>query len=193
MDDKKQQVITSLVVDLLSQLDPNAKREGLQETPKRVAKAWGHWTQGYEKEKDLDSIFKVFEDGGEGYEGMVVCSPIPFYSHCEHHLAPFFGTATVAYIPNGRVVGLSKLSRVVDVYAQRLQVQERLTVQIADCIDRHLKPVGVGVFLTARHLCMESRGINRQGIHTHTTVLRGAMRTDAATRAEFLRLTSLQT
>ena len=119
---------------------------------------------------------------------MIVVKDIPFYTHCEHHLAPFFGTATVAYVPNGRIVGLSKLSRVVDAFARRLQVQERLTNQIADALQEHLAPLGVGVVITARHLCIESRGVRQQGSQTITSALRGVMRTSSSARSEFLAL-----
>lgn len=159
-------------------------REGLTDTPDRVAKAWEHWTKGYDQ--DAEKILKVFEDGGEGYDEMVVVKDIPVYSKCEHHLADIFGTATVAYIPNGKIVGLSKLSRLVDMFARRLQVQERLTVQIAEALDYHLKPTGVGVVIRARHMCMESRGICQQGHHTATSALRGAIKDQPAARAEFL-------
>jgi GTP cyclohydrolase I len=119
---------------------------------------------------------------------MVVVKDIPFYTHCEHHMTPFFGTATVAYIPDGKIVGLSKLARVVDAFARRLQVQERLTNQIADALQDNLKPKGVGVVVTARHLCMESRGIQQQGHETITSALRGVMRDLPEARAEFLNL-----
>jgi GTP cyclohydrolase I len=118
----------------------------------------------------------------------VTVRDIPIYSHCEHHLAPIFGTVTISYIPNGRIVGLSKLSRLADMYARRLQVQERLTDQIADALFEHLEAKGVGVVIKARHMCMESRGICQQGHHTVTTALRGAMKDEPDTRAEFLRL-----
>lgn len=164
--------------------DPN--RGGLEETPKRVAKAWAHWTSGYGK--DAASLLKVFEDGADGCDEMVIVKDVPFYTHCEHHMAPFFGTASVAYIPDGRIVGLSKISRVVDMYARRLQVQERLTNQIADALNEHLRPTGVGVVVRARHLCMESRGICQQGHHTITSALRGVLKTDEKARAEFMAL-----
>lgn len=163
-------------------------REGLQETPARVTKAWEHWTSGYAV--DIPAIFKTFEDGGEGYDEMVVVRDIPLYSKCEHHLADIFGTASVAYIPNGRVVGLSKLSRLVDAFARRLQVQERLTAQIADAMQEHLQPLGCGVIVRARHMCMESRGICQQGHHTITSALRGALKTQPDARAEFMKLAS---
>lgn len=163
-----------------------AFRPGLEETPERVAKAWEFWTRGYRE--DPAKILKVFEDGGEAYDQMVVVADIPVYSKCEHHLADIFGRASVAYIPNGRIVGLSKLSRLVDCFARRLQVQERMTQQIADALWDHLKPKGVGVVIKARHMCMESRGICQQGHHTVTSALHGAIRDEPETRAEFLRV-----
>lgn len=172
------------IFQMLRILDPEPMREGLKGTPMRVMEAWKHWTEGY----DIDpaKLLTSFEDGAENYNEMIIVKNIPFYSHCEHHLAPFFGTATVAYIPLYKIVGLSKISRLVDAFARRLQVQERMTVQIADSIMGHLEPMGVGVFIKARHLCMESRGVCQQGHYTETTALRGVMRQDAAARAEFL-------
>lgn len=161
-------------------------REGLQETPDRVAKAWEFWTSGYSR--SVGDVLKTFEDGAEGVDEMVVVKDVPFYTHCEHHMAPFFGTATIGYIPNGKVVGLSKLSRVLDIFARRLQVQERLTCQVADALMEHLQPKGSAVVLKARHLCMESRGVCQQGHHTITSALRGAFKDEPDTRAEFLRL-----
>ena len=163
-----------------------ATREGLQETPDRVAKAWDFWTSGYDQ--NAAEILKVFEDGAEGYDEMVVVKDIPIYSHCEHHLAAIFGTATVAYIPDGRIVGLSKLSRLADMHARRLQVQERLTNDIAEDLWTHLRPRGVGVLIRARHMCMESRGVCQQGHHTITTALRGVFKDQSETRAEFMAL-----
>lgn len=173
-----------LLVDLERVPQGEQLREGLQETPERVAKAWEFWTRGYGT--NPAEILKTFEDGAQAYDEMVLVKDIPLYSKCEHHLADIFGTACVAYIPDGRVVGLSKLSRLVDCFARRLQVQERMTAQIADAIDTHLKPKGVGVLIRARHMCMESRGICQQGHHTVTSALRGAMRDQPAARAEFL-------
>ena len=131
-------------------------------------------------------MLKTFDDGAElcGDE-MVIVRNVELYSHCEHHMAPFFGHAHVAYIPDKRIVGLSKLARVVDVFARRLQVQERLTNQIANVIDETLQPKGVGVMITAKHFCMCSRGVNKQASDTVTSALRGALRNDAAARAEF--------
>lgn len=157
-------------------------REGIQETPARFAKAWKHWTSGYNE--DPAALLKSFEEGN--YHEMVIVKDIPLYSKCEHHLADIFGTASVAYIPNGRVVGLSKLSRLVNVFARRLQVQERLTWQIAEALhESPLSPLGVGVRLRCRHMCMESRGICQQGHHTVTTALRGVLK-QGEPRAEFL-------
>jgi GTP cyclohydrolase I len=160
-------------------------RGGLEETPARVAKAWRFWTKGYNE--DPASILKTFEDGAQGCNEMVLVRDIPIYSHCEHHLAAIFGKATIAYIPDGRIVGLSKLNRLADCFARRLQVQERLTNQIADALVEHLKPKGVGVIVTARHMCMESRGVCQQGHDTVTSALRGVM-LEGTPRAEFLAL-----
>jgi GTP cyclohydrolase I len=181
-----QKMLEEATYDLLSYLPDDEKRPGLLETPKRVAKAWAFWTGGYDQKPE--EILKVFEDGAEGSDEMVVVRDIPLYSKCEHHLADIFGHVDIAYIPNGKVVGLSKLSRVVDVYARRLQVQERLTNQIADALYKHLDAIGVGVVVRARHMCMESRGIRQQGHHTVTSALRGVIREDASARAEFLQL-----
>lgn len=178
--------LPATVEHLLRNLVPDFGREGLEETPIRVAKAWQFWTKGYQE--DPAAIMKVFEDGAEDCDEMVLVKNIPFYSHCEHHLAPIIGKAHVAYIPNGKIVGLSKLNRVVDVFARRLQVQERLTNQIADAIVDNLNAQGVGVIIEARHMCMESRGVCQQGHTTITSALRGVMRTDPATRAEFMSL-----
>jgi GTP cyclohydrolase I len=179
------------IVRLLEFIGDNPKREGLKDTPARVAAAWKTWGAGYDA--DVAEVLRgehggSFADGGERYDEMVLVRDIPFYSHCEHHLAPFFGTADIAYIPqlNGRIVGLSKLSRLLDVFARRLQVQERLTVQVADALVEHLKPKGAAVTIRARHLCMESRGIGKQGHETVTRALRGVFKDDAAARAEFL-------
>lgn len=174
------------IVRLLQYVGEDPSRGGLHETPTRVAKAWKFWTSGYQK--DPSQILKTFEDGAEGCDEMVIVKDIPFYTHCEHHLAPFFGTATVAYIPNGKVVGLSKISRIVDLFARRLQVQERLTNQVADTIFNGLEAKGVGVVIKARHLCMESRGLCQQGHHTITSALRGVLKDKPDARAEFMAL-----
>lgn len=174
------------IVRLLQYIGENPERGGLEETPKRVAKAWKEWCAGYDQ--NPEDILKTFEDGSEGVDEMVVVKDIPFYTHCEHHMAPFFGTATIAYLPDGKIVGLSKLSRLLDIYAKRLQVQERLGCQVADAIMEHLGALGCGVVITARHLCMESRGIKKQGSETVTSALRGVFKEDPAVRAEFLAL-----
>lgn len=173
-------------IDLLRVIGENPERGGLIETPARALKAWEFWTQGYNQ--NPADVLKVFEDGAEKYDQMVIVKNMPIYSHCEHHLALFFGTATIAYIPKGKVVGLSKLKRVANIFARRLQVQERLTQQIADAIEEHLQPLGVGVVIKCRHMCMESRGIETQGTETITSALRGVIRDEPQTRAEFLNL-----
>lgn len=173
-------------VRLLQYIGEDPKREGLQETPARFLKAWNHWAGGYALSPE--SVLKTFEDGAENYDEMVLVKDIPVYSHCEHHLAPFFGVAHVGYIPNGKIVGLSKLSRLVDVFSRRLQVQERLTSQIASALEDNLAPKGVGVILECRHLCMESRGIARSGSSTVTSAMRGVLMTKPEARAEFINL-----
>jgi GTP cyclohydrolase IA len=176
-----------IVIRLLQFIGEDPKREGLRETPARVLKAWQEWTEGY-KSQDPKEILKEFEDGAKGVDEMVLVRDIPFWSMCEHHLAPFFGTAHVAYIPNGKVVGLSKVVRLVNAYARRLQVQERLTQQVAHAMHESLQPIGVGVIINARHTCMESRGVNRTGSETITSCMLGAMRDSARARLEFLSL-----
>lgn len=176
--------LTAMFERLLGYLDPDHPREGLSDTPARVVKAWRHWCGGHDI--DVAAMLKTFADGAESYDEMVSVMHVPFYSHCEHHLAPFFGTACISYIPDGKVVGLSKLSRLLDAFARRLQVQERLTVQVADAIMEHLAPKGAAVHIRARHMCMESRGIRQQGHHTVTTALRGVFRSQPEVRAEFL-------
>lgn len=174
-----------VIKGLLRTIGENPDRGGLLETPERAAKAWEFWTKGY-GENPAD-ILKVFEDGAEGYSDAVGVFHIPFYSHCEHHLAPIIGHASVAYVPDGKIVGLSKLNRIVECFARRLQVQERLTVQIADALHEHLQPKGVAVWITARHLCMESRGICQQGHHTITQRFRGCFAEEQSEwRREFL-------
>jgi GTP cyclohydrolase I len=171
---------------LLISLGEDPDRAGLVETPSRVAKAWKHWTSGYTQ--DPAELLKVFEDGAEGYDELVIIRGIPVYSHCEHHLAPFFGKATIGYVPNGKIVGLSKLTRLVDCFAKRLQGQERLTVQIANALMTHLEPKAVGVIIHCRHLCMESRGIRTQGEETITSTMLGDLLSNLALRTEFLAL-----
>lgn len=169
---------------LLKYIGEDPTRTGLIETPSRVAKAWLDWTDGYGK--NPADVLKTFEDGADGVDEMVLVKDIEIYSHCEHHMAPFFGTVHIAYIPNGRIVGLSKLARLADIFAKRLQVQERLTNQIAEAIMEHLQPLGVGVVIQAKHFCMCSRGVNKQGSTTITSALRGAVKDKPEARAEFL-------
>ncbi len=172
-----------IVVRLLQYIGEDPNREGLRETPGRVLRAWKEWAVGYAQ--DPAEVLKCFEDGGEKYDEMVVVKDLPFYSNCEHHLTAFFGTATIAYIPDRRVIGLSKLGRVLGIYARRLQVQERLTTLVADAVQVNLNPKGVGVLIKARHLCMESRGLSNQGHHTITSALRGVFLEDGKVRQEF--------
>ncbi len=160
-------------------------REGLIDTPKRVAKAYGDWFSGYAMDPD-DYLKRTFEEV-EGYDEMVVLRDIEFESHCEHHMAPIIGKAHVGYLPSGRVVGISKLARVVEAYARRFQVQEKMTAQIARCIQEVLQPRGVGVVIEAAHECMTTRGIHKRGVSMVTSKMLGDFRDDARTRAEFLR------
>lgn len=177
----------TIVTMMLHAIGEDPTRGGLLETPARVAKAWKEWFDGYDQ--DPEAVLKTFEDGAElcGDE-MVLVEKIDFYSHCEHHMAPFFGQAWVAYIPDKRVVGLSKVARLVDLFAHRLQVQERLTNQVANALEEHLHPKGVGVIMRATHFCMCSRGVNKQGSTTTTSALRGAIRDEPDCRAEFMGL-----
>ncbi|MFD2364917.1 GTP cyclohydrolase I FolE [Pseudoduganella sp. GCM10020061] len=171
---------------LIESLGENPDRAGLHETPSRVAKAWKHWTSGYHM--DPVELLKAFEDGAEQYNELIVVRGIPVYSHCEHHLAPFFGKATIGYLPNGKIVGLSKLTRLVDCFAKRLQVQERMTIQIAEALMSALEPKAVGVVVKCRHMCMESRGIRTPGEETITSAMLGELQPNLALRTEFLAL-----
>jgi len=177
-----------IIRDLLKVIGEDPDREGLRETPARVIKAWREWCDGYDKVPA--DILKTFEDGADGVDELVLVSNIPVYSKCEHHMADIIGLAHVGYIPNGKILGLSKLARLVDVFAHRLQVQERLTTQIATTLVENLKPLGVGVVLQCRHMCMESRGVRARGTITTTSSLHGVFKTNTDARAEFLRLVS---
>jgi GTP cyclohydrolase IA len=180
--DKEFEELVRRELELLGE-DP--KREGLLRTPARVARSLRWMTQGYGSSAEAvvgNGIFK------EAHDNMIMVRDIEVYSMCEHHMLPFFGKAHVAYIPNGKIVGLSKIPRIVDVYAQRLQVQERLTEQIAEGLCSVLDPAGVGVVIEAYHLCMMMRGVQKQNSKTITSALRGAFREDPKTRDEFLRL-----
>lgn len=164
--------------------DPN--REGLLDTPARVAKAYRELFGGYERAPE-DVLGRTFEEVA-GYDDMVLVKDIPFYSHCEHHMVPIIGKAHIAYLPDGRVLGLSKIARVVDIFARRLQTQETMTAQIARSIDETLQPRGVAVLIEAEHMCMAMRGIQKQGSSTLTSTFTGAYRMDAAEQARFMTL-----
>jgi len=176
--------VEAAVRTLLRWAGDDPDREGLIDTPLRVANAWREWFSGYGLDPDA-YLARTFEEV-DGYDEMVVLRDIPFESHCEHHLAPIIGKAHVGYLPGGKVVGISKLARVVEAYARRLQVQEKLTAQIADCIERVLQPRGVGVVIEATHECMTTRGVHTRGVSMVTSTMRGSFRDDARTRAEFL-------
>ncbi len=159
-------------------------REGLRDTPKRVVKAYRDWFSGY-REDPRDYLARTFEEVA-GYDELIVLRDISFESHCEHHMAPIIGKAHIGYLPDGKVVGISKLARVVDVYARRFQVQEKLTAQIADCIADVLHPRGVGVVIEGAHECMTTRGVHKRNVSMVTSKMLGTFREDARTRAEFL-------
>jgi GTP cyclohydrolase IA len=177
--------LEALVGDLLVEIGEDPSREGLLRTPHRVAKAWHFLTQGYDS--DIGEVLNnaVFE---EDYNEMVIVKDIDFYSMCEHHLLPFFGRCHIAYIPSGRIIGLSKIPRIVDVFARRLQVQERMTQQIAEALQTALNPLGVAVVCEGRHMCMMMRGVQKQNSVATTSEMLGAFRSNAKTREEFLRL-----
>ena len=175
----------TMVSEMLTQLGEDPNREGLKRTPHRVTESLKFLTRGYGMSVDDVINGALFK---EKHESMILVRDIEIYSLCEHHMLPFYGRAHVAYLPNGKIVGLSKIPRVVDVFARRLQVQERLTDQVADALMRVLEPYGVGVVVEAYHLCMMMRGVEKQNSKTITSALRGAFRDDAKTREEFLRL-----
>ena len=161
-------------------------REGLRDTPARVARAYEDWFSGY-KDDPVQFLKRTFEEV-EGYDEIILLRDISFESHCEHHMAPIIGVAHVGYLPDNKVVGISKLARVVEAYARRFQVQEKMTAQIAQCIDDVLKPRGVGVVIEASHQCMTTRGIHKTGVSMVTSQMMGTFRTDPSTRAEFLQV-----
>jgi GTP cyclohydrolase I len=177
--------LESLVASLLKEIGEDPGRDGLQKTPARVARALGFLTAGYQQDPHAILSAAVFE---ESYDEMLIVKDIDFYSVCEHHLLPFFGRAHVAYVPDGRIVGLSKLARLVEVYSRRLQVQERLTKEIAAAIDRVLRPKGVAVVLQAQHLCMMMRGVQKQNSYAISSAMIGEFQEDPKTRAEFMQL-----
>jgi GTP cyclohydrolase I len=173
------------ITRLLEELGEDPQREGLERTPYRVWESLNFLTGGYNQAIDDVIGDAIFE---ERYDEMVLVRDIEFYSLCEHHLLPFYGRAHIAYVPNGRIVGLSKLPRIVDVYSRRLQVQERLTTQVAEALEAVLQPQGVAVVIEASHLCMVMRGVQKQSSQTMTSAMRGIFKTDARTRGEFLEL-----
>jgi len=178
----------TLVKELLVQIGEDPEREGLLNTPKRVTKSYEFLTSGYKK--DISEVLNnaIFE---EKYDEMVIVKNIDFYSLCEHHMLPFWGKVHVAYIPNGKIVGLSKIPRLVEVFARRLQVQERMTQQIAQVIDEYLSPIGVAVVSEANHMCMMMRGVEKQNSSATASSMIGQFKEDARTRAEFLSLLKL--
>jgi GTP cyclohydrolase I len=174
-----------MVQTLLGEIGEDPTRDGLEQTPSRVAKAFRFFTQGYQqnpREVLSEALFDV------SYDEMVLVKDIEFYSLCEHHMLPFFGRAHVAYIPNGKVLGLSKVARLVEIFARRLQVQERLTVDVAETIESELSPRGVAVVIEAIHLCMMMRGVEQQNSFAITSSLRGVFQSDSKTRSEFMEL-----
>lgn len=181
----KQKELENHYHSILKALGENPNREGLTKTPERVAKAMQFLTQGYEINPDSLIEQAIFN---EVYEEMVIVKDIEVYSMCEHHLLPFFGKAHVAYIPEGKIVGLSKIPRVVDAYSRRLQVQERLTIEIRDCIQRTLHPKGVAVVLECAHMCMQMRGVQKQNALTTTSAFTGIFLNNEPTRKEFINL-----
>lgn len=174
---------------LLRYIGEDPTREGLLDTPRRVMKAYGEHFAGYAQDP-AETLAKTFEEVA-GYDELVLISDIEVFSHCEHHMVPFVGKAHVAYIPNGRVVGLSKIARLVDIYAKRLQVQEKMTAQIAAAIEEHLDPQGVAVVMQCQHFCMCYRGVRKPGSWTTTSRLLGCFLDDAASRMELLTLIGL--
>lgn len=184
-NDQVTEALSAHYEDVLKQLGEDPSREGLQKTPERVAKAMQFLTRGYDQNPDEIIKQALFH---EEYSEMVIVKDIEVYSLCEHHMLPFFGKAHVAYIPNGKIVGLSKIPRVVDAYSRRLQVQERLTIEIRDCIQRVLDPQGVAVVIEASHMCMQMRGVQKQNSVTTSSAFTGLFLRNDSTRKEFINL-----
>ena len=184
-NDEVTRKLTEVYKEILSDLGEDSNREGLLKTPERVAKSIQFLTQGYQQDPDAILRSALFH---EDYSEMVIVKDIEVYSQCEHHMLPFFGKAHIAYIPNGKIVGLSKLPRIVDAYARRLQVQERLTLEIRDCIQRTLEPKGVAVVLECSHMCMQMRGVEKQNSSTTTSAFKGLFLSNDSTRKEFINL-----
>ena len=184
-DDKITSDLSKHYQEVLKQIGEDPTREGLLKTPERVAKAMQYLTKGYNEKPDDLINQAIFH---EEYYEMVIVNDIEVYSMCEHHMLPFFGKAHVAYVPNGKIVGLSKIPRVVDAYARRLQVQERLTIEIRDCIQRTLDPKGVAVVIECAHMCMQMRGVQKQNSVTTSSAFTGLFLKNDATRKEFINL-----
>jgi GTP cyclohydrolase I len=178
--------VLKAVKTLIAWAGDDPTREGLLDTPARVARAWKEYARGYQEDPAVH-LSRTFDEVG-GYDEIVLLKDIPFQSHCEHHLAPIIGKASIAYLPRDKVVGISKLARVLHGYARRLQVQERLTAQVADCICEHLKPKGVAVVIEASHACMTARGVGTPGVMMTTSRMMGVFRQDERSRREVLAL-----
>jgi len=185
MNDNYNKNLANNIKSVLSEIGENPKREGLLKTPERVAKSIEFLTNGYDENPSKILKSAMFS---ENYSQMVLVKDIELYSLCEHHMLPFFGKAHIAYIPNGHIVGLSKIPRIVDVFARRLQVQERLTNEIKDCLQETLNPRGVAIVIEAQHLCMQMRGVQKQHSSTTTSAFSGIFMSDEKTRAEFMNL-----
>lgn len=179
-----QEKIAQLIKELLIEIGENPSREGLRETPERVARSFNKLYEGYDE--DPKKLITVFDN--EGYNEMLIAKDIDFYSMCEHHMLPFFGKAYVGYIPNDKIIGLSKMPRIVEMYSRRLQNQERMTKQVADTLNELLGPKGVGVVIKAEHLCMKARGVEKQNCEIITSSFTGLFIKDDRTRSEFLNL-----
>ncbi len=177
--------IEKLIRELISEIGEDANREGLKQTPGRIAKSFEKIYGGYGE--DPSKILTTFD--GENYDEMIICKDIDFYSNCEHHIQPFFGKISIGYIPDKKIIGISKLPRIVEIFSRRLQNQERLTMQIADTLSSLLNPKGVGVIIKAKHLCMMARGVEKQNTIMTTSSYRGLFKSNGKTRNEFLRLT----
>ena len=182
--------IEEITKQLLEEIGENPNREGLIKTPLRVSKAWDFFSKGYKEDLDVIINDAIFE---EDARDMVIVRDVEFFSLCEHHLIPFFGKAHVGYIPNGKVIGLSKIPRIIDMFSRRLQVQERLTHQIADAINSVLNPKGVSVVMEGRHMCMQMRGVEKQNSFTSTSAMSGQFKKSAETRSEFLSIINRRT
>ncbi len=182
--------IEEITKQLLKEIGEDPNREGLIKTPRRVSKAWEFFSKGYKENLNVIINDAIFE---EDARDMVIVRDVEFFSLCEHHLIPFFGKAHVGYIPNGKVIGLSKIPRIIDMFARRLQVQERLTHQIADAINSVLNPKGVSVVMEGRHMCMQMRGVEKQNSFTSTSAMSGQFKKSAETRSEFLSIISRRT